>query len=97
MNYLVTAISINFFAANTLNRNIIDQAGGLKDRIRPMNGYDFANELDRILNMYPPEITYAQLNLLDSHDMPRSADARRRFLSRRLTFGPGARPARLTR
>ena len=36
-----------------------------------MNAYDFANELDRILNLYPKDITYAQLNLLDSHDMPR--------------------------
>jgi glycosidase len=27
--------------------------------------------VDRILNIYPPDITAAQLNLLDSHDMPR--------------------------
>ncbi len=71
MNYLVTAISINFFAANTMNTNVIHQAGGLKDRVRAMNAYDFANELDRILNIYPKDITFAQLNLLDSHDMPR--------------------------
>jgi len=36
-----------------------------------MHAYDFANEVDRILNIYPPDITASQLNLLDSHDMPR--------------------------
>ncbi len=71
MNYLVTAVSLNFFAADHLNLHVIQQAGGLKDRIRPMNARDCANELERILNLYPREITYAQLNLLDSHDMPR--------------------------
>ena len=39
--------------------------------MRPINAHDCANELDRILNLYPSDITYAQLNLLDSHDMPR--------------------------
>jgi cyclomaltodextrinase len=71
MNYLFTAASLNFFGANTLNRHVISQSGGLKDRIRPMNAHDCANELERILQLYPEEITYAQLNLLDSHDMPR--------------------------
>jgi len=51
--------------------NIVTQAGGLKDRVRNMHAYDFANEVDRILNIYPPDITASQLNLLDSHDMPR--------------------------
>lgn len=71
MNYLVTAVSLNFFAANNLNLHVIHKAGGLIDRIRPMNAYDCANEVDRILNLYPRDITYAQFNLLDSHDMPR--------------------------
>lgn len=71
MNYLFTAVSLNYFASSHLNMDVIKQAGGFKDRIRPMNAHDFANEVDRILNLYPPEITFAQLNLLDSHDMPR--------------------------
>ena len=32
---------------------------------------DFADEIDRLLHLYKPEITYSQLNLLDSHDTPR--------------------------
>ena len=71
MNYLFTAASLNFFAGSHLNMNVITQAGGFKDRIRSMQAYDFANEVDRILNLYPQDITFAQLNLLDSHDMPR--------------------------
>ena len=71
MNYLVTSASLSFFAADHLHMSTITQAGGLKDRVRPVQAHDFANEVDRILNLYPADITYAQLNLLDSHDMPR--------------------------
>ncbi|NWF64168.1 MAG: glycoside hydrolase family 13 protein [Chloroflexi bacterium] len=71
MNYLFTAAALNFFANSHLNMSIINHAGGLKDRIHPMNAHSFANEVDRILNLYPQDITFAQLNLLDSHDMPR--------------------------
>ena len=71
MNYLFTAASLSFFAGSHLNMNIVTQAGGLKDRVRAMHAYDFAGEVDRILNIYPPDITASQLNLLDSHDMPR--------------------------
>lgn len=71
MNYLFTAASLSFFAGSHLNFNVISAVGGLKDRVRHVGAYDFANEVDRILNLYPPEITAAQLNLLDSHDMPR--------------------------
>ena len=71
MNYLLTAASMSFFGGSHLNINVISAAGGIKDRIHPMNANEFANELDRILNLYATDITFAQLNLLDSHDMPR--------------------------
>jgi cyclomaltodextrinase len=71
MNYLFTAASLSFFANSHLNMQVVTQAGGLKDRVRNMHAFDFANEVDRILNIYPPDITASQLNLLDSHDMPR--------------------------
>ncbi len=71
MNYLFTAASLNFFAHSHLNMDTINHAGGLKDRIHPMNADSFSNEVDRILNLYPQDITFSQLNLLDSHDMPR--------------------------
>ena len=71
MNYLFTSASLSFFAGQHLDMGVISQAGGIKDRVRAVNAYEFANEIDRILNLYPPDITSAQLNLLDSHDMPR--------------------------
>jgi cyclomaltodextrinase len=71
MNYLFTAAALGFFAHSRHNMNMINQAGGLHGRVRDMNAIDFANEVDRLLNLYKPEIAYAQLNLLDSHDMPR--------------------------
>jgi neopullulanase len=71
MNYPITALALNFFAANNLNFEVINHAGGIKDRIHPINATDAANEMDHLLRLYPQDITYAQLNLLDSHDMPR--------------------------
>ena len=72
MNYLVTAAAIGFFGGQRVNMDVVNQCGGLQNRVRPgMNAYDFANEIDRLFNMYSPEITRSQLNLLDSHDMPR--------------------------
>ncbi|MCA2001031.1 MAG: glycoside hydrolase family 13 protein [Chloroflexi bacterium] len=71
MNYPITALALNFFAAKTLNYDALKHTGGIADRLRPFHAGDAANEFDRLLHLYPEEITYAQLNLLDSHDMPR--------------------------
>ena len=72
MNYLITAAALSFFGGHRVNLDVVNQCGGLQNRVHPtVNAYDFANELDRLFNLYPPEITRAQLNLLDSHDMPR--------------------------
>ena len=72
MNYLVTAAVISFTAGERLNMEVVKQAGGLNGRINPHIGaIGFANEIDRLLSLYKPDINYAQLNLLDSHDMPR--------------------------
>ena len=71
MNYLVTAASLSFFGARTLNIKVVSDAGGIKDRVHAMDAPAFANEIDRLLHLYKPEIVRSQLNLLDSHDMPR--------------------------
>ncbi|HAV76929.1 MAG TPA: alpha-amylase [Anaerolineae bacterium] len=72
MNYLVTAAVISFTAGERLNLEVVKQAGGLNGRVNPHIGaIGFANEIDRLLSLYKPDINYAQLNLLDSHDMPR--------------------------
>lgn len=71
MNYLFTAAALNFFAGSHLNMDVIRHAGGIKDRVHRMHAAAFANEVERILHLYPQDITFSQLNLLDSHDMPR--------------------------
>lgn len=72
MNYLVTAAAIGFFGGQRVNMDVVNQCGGLQHRVHPgMNAFGFANELDRLFNLYSWDITSAQLNLLDSHDMPR--------------------------
>jgi cyclomaltodextrinase len=72
MNYLLTAAMLSFFSGSHLDMQVADQAGGLRGRIHPeMDANGFANEIDRLTNLYNSEITYAQFNLLDSHDMPR--------------------------
>ncbi len=72
MNYLLTAALLSFFGGPHLNIATVNQSGGLQGRVHPSMGAEgFANEIDRLFHLYPPDITYAQLNLLDSHDMPR--------------------------
>ncbi len=71
MNYLITAAALSFCGGDRLDMNMVNQAGGLRGRVHPMNAQEFADELDRINQLYPRQVTHAQLNLLDSHDMPR--------------------------
>jgi len=72
MNYLVTAAAMSFFGGKRLDMGVVNQAGGLHNHVHPsMQARDFAHEIDHLLFLYSPEITRAQLNLLDSHDMPR--------------------------
>jgi len=72
MNYLVSTAAMGFFGRDKVDMNLVNQCGGLQGRVHPgMSAPDFANEIDRLMNLYKPEITRSQLNLLDSHDMPR--------------------------
>lgn len=72
MNYLITAASLSFFGGSHLDIGMVNQSGGLRGRVHPsMDANGFANEIDRIFYLYQRDITYAQFNLLDSHDMPR--------------------------
>jgi len=72
MNYLVTAAVLSFCGGPHVDMNIVNQAGGLQGHVHPeMDASWFADEIDRLTNLYSPEITRSQLNLFDSHDMPR--------------------------
>ncbi len=68
MNYLFTRACLNFFPA-ALNRELVRHVPSL--RLRQYKAQGFARDINALLALYPKEITLAQLNLLDSHDMPR--------------------------
>ena len=70
MNYLVTAACLGFFGGDNLDLEETRKPDSFRD-VCPIGAEEFADEIDRILNLYPEEIVAAQLNLLDSHDMPR--------------------------
>jgi cyclomaltodextrinase len=70
MNYPVTLACLGFFGGAGLDLEETRQAGGYRGA-RPLDGHDFARNIDRVLSWYDPAVTQAQLNLLDSHDTPR--------------------------
>ncbi|MCP4857066.1 MAG: glycoside hydrolase family 13 protein [Fuerstiella sp.] len=70
MNYQVTAACLGFFGGDHLDLDEVRRASSFS-HVQRCNGPEFAAEIQRVGSIYPQEITAAQLNLLDSHDMPR--------------------------
>ncbi len=70
MNYPITLSCLGFFGAKTIDLEETRKAGGYRGA-RPLDATDFAEHIDQVLGWYDPQITLAQLNLLDSHDTPR--------------------------
>jgi cyclomaltodextrinase len=68
MNYVMTGPVLSFCGEETLNLSWQHDELQLK----PMDGADFAREIQKMFELYDWEIHFAQLNLLDSHDMPRA-------------------------
>lgn len=68
MNYQVTAPILGFFGAENLNTSWKHQ----DVRLRPITANGFRRQIDAMFDLYDWEIHYAQLNMLDSHDMPRA-------------------------
>lgn len=68
MNYLFTRACLSFFIRE-FDRSMIRKLG--ENRIPKLGARGFSRYILDLLNLYHPEITQAQLNLLDSHDMPR--------------------------
>ena len=69
MNYLFTGPTISFFAAETLRQEFHHDELHLK----PLDARKYARKMKKMLRLYDDEVNQAQLNLLDSHDMPRLA------------------------
>lgn len=70
MNYLFTRAVLGYAIGRKLDQSRTTPMG--YGRIKVRDGKSFADELNTIFNkMYHPEIVFAQLNMLGSHDTPR--------------------------
>jgi neopullulanase len=70
MNYEVTKPMLAFFGGKHLDQRVLRQQSNYHS-VNEIDAHEFANRIDHNLNLYKKEVTYAQLNLLDSHDTPR--------------------------
>ncbi len=95
MNYQLTHACLAFFGGPKINRGILQQMMGLNVPV-PIDARQFAVRVEQLLQIYPLELAQAQLNLLDSHDMPRflslvGNDLQRLYLAYLFVFTyPGA-------
>jgi len=71
MNYEVTKPVLAFCPGRHLNLKVLHQQSNYHAIQRAIDAHEFANWIDHNLQLYQHDITYAQLNLLDSHDTPR--------------------------
>ncbi len=71
MNYDVTKPMLAFFPSTHLNYRVLHQQSNYHGIQQVIDAHEFANRIDHNLGLYRNDITYAQLNLLDSHDTPR--------------------------
>lgn len=70
MNYQVTAACLGFFGGASLDIELSRKPSSF-GHVRAFSASEFTGEITRLLQCYSPEVTSAQFNLLDSHDMPR--------------------------
>ena len=68
MNYVFNRAAFGFFAAQTLRTDY--EPGGY--RLQSLNVSEFAMACERMTSLYDPQVVFAQLNLLDSHDTART-------------------------
>ena len=69
MNYVFSRMAISFFGAHTLRAAY--RPGGYE--LAPSSASQLAKRIECMLSLHHPEVTHAQLNLLDSHDTARLA------------------------
>ena len=69
MNYPFTQACLGFFVGDNLLRSEVAHCS--YKQIDTLNAQTFADEIDKILNLYPQSVTKVQFNLLGSHDTPR--------------------------
>jgi neopullulanase len=71
MNYDITKPILGFFPGKHLDLRVLHQQSNYHGIRHAIDAHEFANRIDHNLQLYKPEITSSQMNLLDSHDTPR--------------------------
>lgn len=71
MNYDMTRPIMAFTAGRYLDTRVIHQQSNYRGIQHGIDAHEFANRVDHNLGLYKHDVTYSQLNLLDSHDTPR--------------------------
>jgi len=70
MNYQFSAACVGFFGAGSRDEGMIAGMMGLPE-VPELDAAAFAHRTKELLEIYPRQNALAQLNLMDSHDMPR--------------------------
>ena len=70
MNYQFSAACVGFFGAGSRDETMIAGMMGLPE-VPTLDAAGFAQRTKQLLEIYPRQNVLAQLNLMDSHDMPR--------------------------
>jgi glycosidase len=69
MNYLFTGYTLAFVAGDSIPRHLTTD---LNYPLHPaLDGQSFSDAMNNLIGLYPWSATLANLNLLDSHDVPR--------------------------
>ena len=71
MNYDVTKPCLAYFSGKHLDLKVLHQQTNYHGIHYPIDAHEFANRIDHNLQLYKRDVTYAQLNSLDTHDTPR--------------------------
>lgn len=70
MNYQITHAALGFFGGKQIDYELASGMMGLGEAEK-YTAENFAKRTEELLQIYPYEFALAQMNLLDSHDMPR--------------------------
>jgi neopullulanase len=71
MNYLFNRAAFGYFIGDKMDQTDTVRCG--YGHMAPRNGREFAHDLNHMFNeLYDPEIVMAQMNMLGSHDTPRT-------------------------
>ena len=71
MNYPLAEAILGYTAQGHLNEPVVRAHHEYGGTVHRRDGAGFARELERLMALYDPAVTYVQLNLLGSHDSPR--------------------------